>query len=148
MLVFDTNILIYSADEYSEFHLPCSNFLETVLHNREPAFLTWGICYEFLRVATHPGILRSPRSMEDAWRFLEDLLDTPNFGMLHPTMRHRATLSGILEELPDIIGNVSHDLHTAVLMRKHGITRICSRDSDFLRFPFLSVIDPLRPDTM
>jgi hypothetical protein len=34
--------------------------------------------------------------------------------------------------------------HTAILMREHGIGRICTRDTDFNRFPFLEVIDPLR----
>ena len=36
-----------------------------------------------------------------------------------------------------------HDLHTAVLKREHGISRICTRDRDFERFPFLTVVDPL-----
>jgi predicted nucleic acid-binding protein len=27
-------------------------------------------------------------------------------------------------------------------MREHGIRRICTRDADFHRFPFLEVIDP------
>jgi hypothetical protein len=35
--------------------------------------------------------------------------------------------------------------HTAILMREHGIGRICTRDTDFNQFPFLEVIDPLRP---
>ncbi len=79
--------------------------------------------------------------MREAWQFLENLLDAPNFGVLHPTQRHGAVLSEVLEELPDIRGSISHDLHTAVLMREHGVSRICSRDSDFRRFPFLTVID-------
>ncbi len=81
--------------------------------------------------------------MREAWQFLENLLDAPNFGALHPTQRHGAALSEIIEELPDLRGNVSHDLHTAVLMREHGVSQICSRDSDFRRFPFLTVIDPI-----
>jgi predicted nucleic acid-binding protein len=28
-------------------------------------------------------------------------------------------------------------------MREHGIRRICTRDTDFHRFPFLEVIDPV-----
>ncbi len=148
MLVFDTNILVYAVHRDSQFHSACFNFLQEFRNNSENAFLTWGICYEFMRVTTHPNILGTPMDFQEAWEFLEVLVDNAGFSILTPTMRHRATLSGILEELPDIIGNVSHDLHTAVLMRKHGITRICSRDSDFLRFPFLSVIDPIRMDAM
>jgi predicted nucleic acid-binding protein len=53
-------------------------------------------------------------------------------------------LQQTLGELPDLRGNVMHDLHTAVLMREHGVSRIVTRDTDFHRFPFLSVIDPLR----
>ena len=34
-------------------------------------------------------------------------------------------------------------VHAAVLMREHGISRICTRDADFRRFPFLTVLDPL-----
>ena len=28
-------------------------------------------------------------------------------------------------------------------MREHGLSRICTRDTDFRRFPFLEVVDPL-----
>ncbi len=143
MLVFDTNILVYAVHRDSPFHSACFDFLEESRGNSEPAFLTWGVCYEFLRVTTHLRILRSPMSMREAWQFLEDLLEEPNFGMLHPTQRHGAVLSEIIEEFPDLRGSISHDVHTAVLMREHGITRICSRDSDFRRFPFLTVIDPV-----
>ena len=82
--------------------------------------------------------------MQEAWRFLADLLDASGFGILAPTQRHAAALSEIVEELSDIRGNIAHDLHTAALMREHGISRICTRDTDFYRFPFLSVVDPIR----
>ena len=147
MKVFDTNVtnvLIYAVDEDSEFQAPCLRLLEESRHDPMPSYLTWSICYEFLRVSTHSLVLRSPMSSQDAWRFLEVLLDAPGFAMLTPTERHAAVLSRTVAELPDIRGNMSHDLHTAVLMREHGLSQICTRDTDFHRFPFLSVIDPLR----
>ena len=49
-----------------------------------------------------------------------------------------------MAELPDVRGNQMYDLHTAVLMREHGVSRICTRDTGFHRFPFLDVVDPLR----
>ena len=49
-----------------------------------------------------------------------------------------------MNELPDIRGNQMHDLHTAVIMREHGVSRICTRDTGFHRFPFLTVVDPVR----
>ena len=53
-----------------------------------------------------------------------------------------SVLAQITAELPDMRGNVVHDMHTAVLMREHGINQICTLDRDFRRFPFLEVIDP------
>lgn len=143
MLVFDTNVLVYAVHRDSPFHLACFNFLEESRGNSEPSFLTWGICYEFMRVTTHPNIIGAYMSFREAWEFLEDLIDASGFRVLTPTQRHGAVLSEIIEEFPDLRGSISHDVHTAVLMREHGITRICSRDSDFRRFPFLTVIDPV-----
>ena len=144
MLVIDTNILIYAANRSSEFYEPCHNQLEQWRGEAVPVFLTWNICYEFLRVCTHPRILQAPWSTLEAWRFIDSLLVAPAVALLRPTDRHESILSQTLTELPELRGNVVHDVHTAVLMREHGVSRICTRDTDFHRFPFLTVIDPLR----
>ena len=144
MLVFDTNVLLYAADEDSNFHIPCLRQIEEARRDPSPAFLTWNVCYEFLRVSTHPRVLGSPMSSSEAWLFIQTLLDSRGFALLRATERHAAVLSQTLSELPHTSGNTFHDLHTAVLMRENGISRICTRDADFYRFPFLDVIDPLQ----
>ena len=144
MLVFDTNVLIYAANADSELHDLCQNLLEEARRDPSPAFLTWSICYEFLRVSTHPRVLRPPWRPQDSWRFVQTLLESPGFSLLTASSRHAAVLSQTLAELPDIRGNLVHDLRTAVLMREHGVSRICTRDTDFHRFPFLEIVDPLR----
>jgi toxin-antitoxin system PIN domain toxin len=144
VLVVDTNVLLYAADQDSEFHATCRQLLEQWRRQAAPVFLTWNICYEFLRVCTHPRVFRSPWAPAAAWRFIEALLVAPGLELLRPTDRHAAILAQTLAELPDLRGNLIHDLHTAVLMREHGISRICSRDTDFHRFPFVTVVDPLR----
>ena len=147
MRVIDTNLLIYAVDEASEYQITCLRFLEELRNDPSPSFLTWSICYEFIRVCTHPRVLRSPRSSRAALRFLEELLNTPGFSMLTPTERHADVLSLTLADLPDIRGSIAHDLHIAVLMREHGVSRICTHDADFHRFPFLTVIDPTRTES-
>lgn len=144
MLVLDTNVLLYAANDDSEFQSACAGLLEECRRDPSPTFLTWRICYEFLRVATHRRIFPSPLTAAGAWSFLRVLLDSPGFGLLRPTERHARALARICEELPELRGNDARDLHTAVLMREHGIGRICTRDTDFHRFPFLTVVDPLR----
>jgi predicted nucleic acid-binding protein len=60
-----------------------------------------------------------------------------------PTARHADVAAQVFRELPHVAGNLLHDCHTAILMREHGIRRICTRDTDFHRFPFLEVFDPI-----
>jgi predicted nucleic acid-binding protein len=67
-------------------------------------------------------------------------------GLLVPTDRHAGVLTDVVTEVPGLAGNIVHDTQTAVLMREHGIRRICTRDTDFHRFPFLEPIDPLTGD--
>jgi uncharacterized protein len=144
MFVVDTNILLYAADQDSEAHAVCRQRLEDWRQQPSPWFVTWGICYEFLRVSTHPRVFRQPWTAIAARGFIDALLMSLGLTLLVPTRGHAAVLSQTLDELPDVRGNLMHDLHTAVLMREHGISRIVTRDTDFHRFPFLTVIDPLR----
>jgi toxin-antitoxin system PIN domain toxin len=144
MLVVDTNVLVYAADRDSPFHAPCRDWLEQQRQRVDAWFTTWPILYEFLRVTTHPRVMRRAWDLPTAWRFVEALLASPGLAVLAPTQRHAAVAAQVFSELPDVAGNVVHDAHTAILMREHGIRRVCTRDTGFHRFPFLEVIDPLR----
>jgi toxin-antitoxin system PIN domain toxin len=144
VLAVDTNVLLYAADRDSEFHAPCRALLDSLRASAAPSFLTWNVCYEFLRVATHPRVFARPWTSGAAWRFVDALLSAPGFAVLTPSSRHREVLAQTLDEIPECRGNLVHDLHTAVLLREHGVGRICTRDADFHRFAFLNVVDPLR----
>jgi uncharacterized protein len=100
--------------------------------------------YEFLRVTTHARVMRRPWSAPAAWNFVAALLASPGLAVLVPTQRHADVAEEVILELPHLAGNLLHDARTAILMREHGIVRICTRDTDFNQFPFLEVIDPLR----
>jgi predicted nucleic acid-binding protein len=88
--------------------------------------------------------MRRPWSAAAAWGFVTALLASPGLTILVATQRHADVAGQVLAELPHLAGNLLHDAHTAILMREHGIGRICTRDTDFSRFPFLEVIDPVR----
>ncbi len=115
MYVVDTNVLVYAANRDSEFHERCRQAIEQCRARASPWYVSWPICYEFLRVCV----------------------------LVH-TNRHMELLSEVVAELPELRANILHDAHTAVLMREHGIRQIYTRDSDFHRFPFITVIDPTR----
>jgi toxin-antitoxin system PIN domain toxin len=143
VVVVDTNVLVYAADADSPFHGPCRSWLENRRARAEAWYCTWPIVYEFLRVTTHPRVLHRPWKNAESWSFIEALLETPGLGMLVPGMHHAAVAGEVLRELPHLAGNILHDAHTAIVMREHGVRQVCTRDTDFHRFPFLEVIDPV-----
>ncbi len=143
MFVVDTNVLVYAADADSPFHAACRDWLERQRGRADAWYTTWAILYEFLRVTTHPRVMRRPWSAPAAWDFLAALLTSPGLAVLLPTQRHAEIAAQVIAELSHLAGNLFHDAHTAVLMREHGIRRIVTRDTDFHRFPFLEPVDPI-----
>jgi toxin-antitoxin system PIN domain toxin len=143
VFVVDTNVLVYAADEDSPHHKLCMRQLELWRRQEAAWYLTWGIAYEFLRITTHPRVMRRPWGGRQAWRFITSLLESPGLVVLVATERHATIASQVFAEIPDVAGNLVHDAHTAILMREHGIRRIYTRDTDFHRFPFLEPLDPL-----
>ena len=144
MFVVDTNILIYAADRESPFHEKSFQLLETSRRQASAWYLTWGICYEFLRVATHPQVFRKPWNIQGAWSFLTRLQESASLGFLIPTERHPQVAAEFFQEMPLLSGNILHDAQTAILMKEHGIRKIYTRDTDFHRFSFLEPNDPCR----
>ena len=143
MFVVDTNVLVYAADERAPEHERCRSLVEEWRVRSGAWYLSWGICYEFLRVVTHPRVFRKPWTARAANGFLDALRESPGLGILVAGERHGRVLAEVLESVPLLSGNLMHDVETAVLMREHGVRRICTRDTDFHRFPFLEPIDPL-----
>lgn len=143
MIVVDTNVLIYAADADSPWHQASRAWLERQRCKPDAWFTTWPVVYEFLRVTTHPRVMRRPWSVQDAWAFVATLLQSPGIAVLVATPRHVEVAAEVFAELPHLAGNLLHDTHTAVLMREHGIRQICTRDTDFHRFLFVEVVDPV-----
>jgi toxin-antitoxin system PIN domain toxin len=143
VFVVDTNVLVYAADRSAPEHARCRALLEGWRRGSAAWYLTWGIWYEFLRVVTHPRVLRRPWSARSAHEFLEAAAAAPGLGMLVHTDRHRDVLSEVIDLVPGAAGNLWHDAETASLMLEHGIRRIVTRDTDFHRFPFVEPIDPM-----
>jgi predicted nucleic acid-binding protein len=71
------------------------------------------------------------------------LLESELVTVLGPTPRHEDVMRSTIRETGRPSGNLFHDLHTAVVMREHGISEIMTADTDFRKFPFLRVTDPV-----
>jgi uncharacterized protein len=143
--VIDTNILLYAANRDAGEHPAAVAFLRAAAKSGEPWFLTEGILYEFLRVATHPKVFHRPLDWRQALTFLHPFVDDANFLILTAGERHWILLETLLEQLTHPSGNLFFDVRTAVLMQEHGVREIYTTDTDFLQIPGLKVINPLRP---
>jgi hypothetical protein len=143
VFVVDTNILLYAADRDAPEHAVCRDLVLQWRRGTSPWYLTWGIIYEFLRVATHQNVFRKPLALSKAWSFVEAVLASPSVNILAETERHDRVASEVFGSVPGISGNLVFDARTAIVMKEHGVKTIYTRDNDFHRFPFLEVIDPI-----
>jgi len=99
VLAVDTNVLIYAADADAQFHAPCRDWLERQRVRPDAWYTTWGILYEFLRVSTHPRVMRRPWSAPAAWEFVSALLASPRRALPYSS-RHNDTPTSLEWSLP------------------------------------------------
>ena len=141
--LIDTNILVHAANLGSPEHGAAHRFLQAQLESRNPWCTTWPILYEFLRVATHSRVFPKPLKPRQALDFIANLVSRDEVAILGATGRHMEVLEGVVGGLAHPAGNLFHDIHTATLMREHGVPEIVTADTDFLQFIFLRVTNPL-----
>jgi uncharacterized protein len=143
-LVIDTNILLYAVNQACPEHRDCRRFLLEIVEAGDSCFLPENVIYEFLRVVTHPRVFPKPLRASEALKFLDALVSVANFRLLSGTQNHWESLHALVAEVGQPAGNFFFDVHTAALMREHGIRRIASADSDFAKFGNIDVVNPVR----
>lgn len=142
MILIDTNILLYAVNSDAPQHKPAKSYLERLLSHNEPWSLCWANIYEFLRAVTHPRCPR-PLSPQQAWTFIEQILKHPRLHLLLETNFHSEALKAVLKEAGAVRGNLYHDCHIAALMKEHGVAMIATADTEFRKFRFLKITNPV-----
>lgn len=142
VLVVDTNVLVHAVNTSSPEHAAARAAVEGWLRDGPRVAVTWPILYEFLRVATHAAVLPKPLTYPEAHDVITALLGARRVDVLAPGPDHEAELTRSCEELPHLTGSRFHDLHTALVMREHGIRRIATYDRHFREFPWIQVVRP------
>ena len=143
MFIVDTSILVYAANEDFVEHPICKALVSNWCNQNSIWHISWGIVYEFMRVVTHPRVFQRPWGADGAWEFVEALLSAPGLRILVETDVHLGVAAEFFREYPNTVGNSVFDAHTAILMREHGLRTIYTRDTDFYKYAFVEVIDPL-----
>ena len=139
MVLVDTNILLHAVNADSPECARAGAALEALVNGREQWALSWGIVYEFLRVATHPRIFAHPLRAEQAHAYVAEWIAADNCTLIAESAYHHQVLSDSLAEVARLAGNILHDFHHAVLMREHGIREILTLDRDFRAFPWVAI---------
>ena len=141
MKLLDVNLLLYAVDETSEFHDTARPWFEQTLSGSETVALPWHTLTAFVRLTTRAAVFAEPLHPDRALDYVEQWLLQPCATVVHPTFRHLAVMRDLLRAV-GTAGNRVSDAHLAALAIEHGAT-LCSRDSDFSRFPGLRWEDPL-----
>ncbi len=144
MKLLDVNLLLYAVDETSPFYDRARPWFERTLSGSETVALPWHTLTAFVRLTTHATVMTEPLSSDQALDYVEQWLIQPCATVVHPTFRHAAVMRDLLRAV-GTGGNRVADAHLAALAIEHGAT-LCSRDSDFSRFPGLRWVDPLDAD--
>ena len=145
MRAVDAGLLALAVNRWSPEHARAARALEEIANGDEPWALPWSAATEFLARVTHRHAVARPLRPEEACGFLELLLSSPTVRPLAPTPRHAAVLREVAAMLPEGTG-LPAGIETAALLREHGVRELLSFDPDMRRYPFLTVVNPLRRD--
>ena len=141
MILVDANVLIYAYHPRDERHAPCRRWLETTFSGLTPVGLPWLSIWAFLRIGTNPRAFEQPLEMQEARDIVSSWLDVSVVRVLEPGERYWDILSQLVVEAR-VTGPLVTDAALAALALEHGAS-VCTTDKDFLRFPGLTVIDPI-----
>lgn len=137
----DSNVLVYATHTASPFHERALALVEHLVAGPSLAYLLWPAVVGYLRIVTHPAILGTPLTSDEAMS---------NVGALLAPAHIRVAGEGddfwesFLRVAADVKprGQLVPDAHLVALMREHGVTTIWTNDRDFRMFRGITVKDP------
>ena len=141
MILIDANILIYAIDSASPHHRAARRWLEKTLSGADEVGLTWSVILAFLRIVTHPAVVRKPLAPEAALDYVDSWLQQPCVRTVVPGEKHWLIFRSLVRS-SGTAGNLTSDAHLAALALEHDC-ELYSSDHDFKRFPGIKHINPL-----
>ncbi len=138
----DVNLLVFASNEGSAEQSRAKTFLEERQRDPDLFCLTWPVLCGYQRIVTHPSIFRNPLDPGQAWANVRGLLAWPRVRVVGEEASFGEDFGQVVEKM-SVRGNAVPDAHVATLLRQHGVNRIYSTDTDFRKFSFLEVINPL-----
>ena len=138
----DVNLLLHASDRSSPFHQEAERFMQKCAIDSELCYLAWSTLMSYLRMATHSRFFTHPLSPTDALNNIKMLLDLPQVR----TLSEGEGFLTVYEEMAGAVpvrGNLVPDAHLAALLRQHEVNTLYTTDTDFRKFVWLTVKNPM-----
>ncbi len=140
MIAIDTNLLIYAHRSSTPEHRPAQRAIERALDRG--CGIAAATVAEFLAVVTHPASSRRPSTPNEAFEFLNSLVEGAGLAIWPQTSELGLRLARLASDL-GVRGNRVFDLHIALAAFENGAGEVWTHDRDFIALPGLKVHDPL-----
>ncbi len=142
MIAVDTNILVYAHRQDSDWHDRAAGAVRDLAEGRAAWAIPWPCVHEFLAIATHPRIFRTPTPLLAAVEQIEAWFESPSLVMLAEDEDYWVALKTLAGQAR-IAGPRVHDARVAALCVSHAVRELWTADRDFSMFPALRVRNPL-----
>lgn len=139
----DANLLLYASNTSSPQHAAAKEFVLSRSGDPDLLCLAWPALMAYQRIATHPAIFENPLDPATAWRNVCRLLSLPRTRVIGEEDAFAEDYAAVASSAA-VRGNLVPDAHIATILRQHGVGRIYTADTDFRKFEFLEVVNPLR----
>ena len=141
MILVDANLLIYAVNQDSPHHEKARRWFEETLSGTTETGFAWIVVLAFLRITTHPTIMRKPMAVETALEYVSSWLKQPFVSLIRPGKQHWPVFRNLVN-VTGTAGNLTSDAHLAALAIEYGCD-LYSADYDFQRFPGIRHVNPL-----
>lgn len=141
MTGIDTNVLMDLMVSSSEYH---QQAVKGVLQLSDSLCTTPTNIGECLRLLTHKKLFSRPLKLPLAIKTLQSLLESYQIKVLDEDPDWwKSSLFELDASSPGLNWNEVFYARIALCFKGHQVKRIYTRDTDFMKYPFLKVIHPL-----
>ena len=142
MYLLDANILIYAFRKDSPRYTACRTWLTETLTRGDAVLSSAIVEVALVRINTLPS-LENAASLEDVFKFLEDLHKLPSYSYASTRKAVTRRWKSLCERYT-LAGNDVNDAYLVALALEHGAT-LMSADKGFGRFKELTWLNPTAP---
>jgi toxin-antitoxin system PIN domain toxin len=128
----NVNVLVYAHREESPGHERYAEWLVNLAEGPEPFALSEYVLQGFLRIVTNPRIFDPPSTIEQAFQFLDALLELPTCSLIRSGANHWNIFRNLCQK-GNVKGKLVADAGHAALAIENGCEWV-SADTDFARF--------------